>query len=217
MIEVSPAILTNDEKELHSLWLRYVEWEVNQIDVDIVGEGFSGDATLSLSQVMGILPSLLSSNYGPSKLGLHLMTTQPLELVTQHLELMSNKDLLLYVHNSNDIPPLLEYGLSLAYVYNPQDQILQLPDFLDKCVEVQFMTVSPGRQGGQFLPGVGAQVTKLRQLGYTGRVALDGGVNMTTAQVVRGWSVDRVSVGSFLQKSTDPKADYLKLKKFLNE
>jgi pentose-5-phosphate-3-epimerase len=53
-------------------------------------------------------------------------------------------------------------------------------------------------------------------LGYTGRISIDGGVNLTSAEEIKYWEIDRVSVGSFFQKSKDAQLAYMKLQLALN-
>ena len=78
------------------------------------------------------------------------------------------------------------------------------------------MSIEIGFQGNRFNKKVIKRVEQLREIGYHKKISLDGGVNLKTANLIKGLKIDRVSVGSFFVRSKNIIKDKLKLEKALN-
>src|SRR5690606_33134550 len=78
---------------------------------------------------------------------------------------------------------------------------MQAVEFYNQFPEVQLMTIETGKQGNPFMPAVLEKSQWLRSEGFTGMISIDGGVSLYTAETIKSYPIDRVSVGSFLSKS----------------
>lgn len=209
MIEISPAILTNDEALVSKLLDTYEAFSVAQIDIDFVEEVFSGNTTVAVEKVV----ALLTRNPIKKKIGFHLMLEKPeraVRLITQTKEI---SEYMIYIHFESEHAFIFDQSLDLENFGLAFKLETKLPDLkvLAQFPEIQLMSIETGKQGNPFDEDVADKVAELRNMGYTGRVSLDGGVNLNTAPIIKDWPIDRVSVGSYLQKSKQPELDLMKL------
>jgi pentose-5-phosphate-3-epimerase len=215
MIQISPAILVADKQSLASQLETYYDF-ARQIDIDInlAGDHFAGEPTVSPAT---IIPYLANSEI---RYGIHLMVSQPWP-VMEYLITKTRKDtkLSFYIHQEANFEPVLQHQAELRYPIGmtvKAESALKPISFYQRFPEVQLMTIETGRQGNQFQPHVLQKVNQLRQGGYQGLISVDGSVNSQTAQLIRGYDLDRVSVGSFLAKSQNPQQTYNELNELLN-
>jgi ribulose-phosphate 3-epimerase len=95
-------------------------------------------------------------------------------------------------------------GLSL----NPTTPLEVAEPFLDRLDQVLLMSVNPGFGGQQFIPSAAHKVQKLRQMldereNRRTSIAVDGGVNSTTAAIIRNSGADILVAGSAIFGSKD--------------
>lgn len=213
MIEISPAILTQDKDLVANLLETYSKFDINQIDIDFVEESFAGNDTVPLEEVL----SILASKPVEKRIGFHLMFQNP-EKAVKLIEEAKISDYMIYVHLESKHDFLLAENMDLGNFGLAFNLDTELPDLevLEKFSEVQFMSIETGKQGNPFDEAVADKVAELRNMGYTGRVSLDGGINLRTASFIKDWPIDRVSVGSYLQNSKNAELNLMKLQLALN-
>ena len=75
---------------------------------------------------------------------------------------------------------------------------------------IQIMTVDLGFQGTPFAPQALEKITKLRRLGYTGKIVIDGSVNDKTIGTIleNEGQADVLGVGSFFTRAQNPVANF---------
>lgn len=201
MIEISPAILTDDETKLAQLYAEYGQMEIGQIDIDIAESRFVQHDTVAAEKVL----QLTSTTPQTKKIGYHLMLAEPQSVVDQIIRISHLCGCRIYVHAEANYHFVLSGNYDLSHfglAINPKSELSNI-ELLQKFSEIQFMTVEPGLQGNPFVPEVGQKVQQLCDLGYIGKISLDGGINLETIDTVKTWPIDRVSVGSFLQNQPD--------------
>jgi len=79
---------------------------------------------------------------------------------------------------------LLELGVKPAVAINPDTTLYRIKPLLDRLDMVLVMSVFPGFGGQAFIPEVVPRIKELRDLGYTGEIEVDGGIDPTTAPLV---------------------------------
>lgn len=222
MLQITPAILTTDKTKLELLLKRYVKVGFSSIDIDVQAEPFVSDDTLDFNEVLDIL-----SNSGfPDNvsIGLDLKIKQPKSAVDEVVELSKRVEtsFRIYVYSTAEIQFLEDYDvegnhLGLGILGSAP---LKGRQFLDRFDEVQLMTIRAERQGSKLDPNLLDRVNELQFMGYEGQVSLDGGVNLKSAELINAYAkevrIDRVSVGSYFQKSKDLELDKQKLELALN-
>lgn len=214
MIQITPAILTNDLLEFEAQLERYAK-TVGLIDVDInvENDGFDGNLTVHLEDALELIASSEEAN--TVKFNLHLMVDFP----SEQIEAINNFKFVnrVFVHQETVIEDIEDYlmlekrGLAIK-----AESSLKAIDFYSRFSEIQLMTIKTGEQGNAFKVEVLNRVEELKKLGYKGKISIDGGVNLMSADLIKRYPIDRVSVGSFFSKSIDFERDYELLDKALN-
>lgn len=210
MIDIYPAILTNDRDEFLkcvNMFLKY-----GNIDIDIIEKPFSDNETLGIEEVLSF--EELGGIINP---GFHLMVDNP-ESMTEKIISSNLNSFRIFVHQEgvdNSLKYMKSRDFFLGIAIKLDSELRDL-EFYQNFDEVQIMSVELGFQGGGFQEKSLEKVDRLRGLGYNGRVSLDGGINPSTAKALRGHLVDRVSVGSFFQNSSDFESSYKTLNEALN-
>ncbi len=210
-MQITPAILTSDINIFSKL---IKEFEFTQtVDIDISRPPFVENTTLQLIDIMNLI------DFDHYSIGFHFMVNDPI----RDLEFLMNsnakeKALRIYLHQESE----LEF---LNYFEWPQNWIkcvavkldspLMTLEFYRQFEEVQLMSIETGRQGNPFKEEVLDRVEALTRLGYFGKISLDGGINLDTVDKVKNSSVDRLSVGSYLQKSQNVRESYRMLEEVL--
>lgn len=214
MINVTPAILTNDIREVADLFERYVELGFTSIDIDFAEESFVGNKTVGVKEVLDTI-----SLEVPVSIGFHLMMKNPQDAVEAIMADNTSEDLIrIYVHQEADIGFLEDLDIeeeSIGVAIMAKSELKDI-EYYDNFDEIQLMTIETGKQGNPFLEDVLERVEELRDLGFDGDISVDGGINLKTAPLISEYEIDRVSVGSYFQTSKDIEGDWQKLQLALN-
>lgn len=96
---------------------------------------------------------------------------------------------------------------------NPKTKIKKIINYLNLIDRVLIMTVNPGRYGSKFLPDNLKKVKEIRKLKPKLNIEIDGSVNLKTINRASKSTASSFVVGSFLQKSKNPKKSIEDLKK----
>lgn len=90
-------------------------------------------------------------------------------------------------------------GWKYGIVLNPEDSVTDNWELIKQFDIVQLMTVHPGQQGSPFVPEALSKIGELRELGFTGKIILDGAMNDKTLEVVlqQKYLPDAICPGSY--------------------
>lgn len=213
MIEISPSVLTNSISEFTRFVKAYEEFD--SVDIDIIRRPFLEDETISIEDAVKVL-----EDYKCPSIGFHLMVQDP----EKDLEFLKSsgflkKALRIYFQQESDISFLKEYtwpaNWSKCISIKLETKLNNL-NFYNQFDEVQFMSVEIGKQGNKFQEVVLDKIEELKEMGYNGKISLDGGINLKTANIIRHWGIQRVSPGSYFAKAEDVKFAKMKLDLALN-
>lgn len=213
MIQITPAILTNDINKFNEYLNKFLK--VGDIDIDIIEKDFVDNETVEIESIINNDTLLDYQN-----IGWHLMVNDPENkakmLLNSHFK---DKECRIYAQQEVALKSYLELKLPNNWSKCICLQIetkLESIEFYNNFDEVQFMSVKIGNQGNKFNSEALSKVDTLRQMGYNGNVSLDGGINLETAQYIAEHDIDRVSVGSFFSKALDKEEAYRQLNEILN-
>lgn len=210
MIQIAPAILTNSKAEFRKQLNDYSEiFELIDIDINEAGDRFEGDETVSIDFILTEIQNFSDINFT-----FHLMLESAETSINKIRKVNSQRILIhqkfLKNYSKNDF---VENNIGI--VVNPDDKFLEF-DFYNNFPEVQFMTVHPGSQGNMFQENVLSRVEELRRNGYRNTISIDGSVNSETANLIKNYQLDKVSVGSYLSKAENLQENAKTLHKILN-
>jgi len=96
----------------------------------------------------------------------------------------------------------VECGISLR----PRTLVESVVEVLPMCDEVLVMTVEPGFGGQKFMDDMVVKIGQLRDAGFEGDIAIDGGVNAETAVLCKEAGANLLVAGSYIFGADDRKA-----------
>ncbi len=213
MIEISPAILTSEIVEFQNQLNELTGFK--SIDIDVIRHPFVDNTTLQIQDVVNFLEKLTQINFG-----FHLMVEFPLEdLEFLKASFFKDRNLRIYIHQEAEISKLDSFGWPELWqrgITVKLESELREISYYQNYPEVQLMSIKTGWQGGKFDSAVLQKVEFLRKNGFTGKISLDGGVNLETAQLIKDSDINRVSVGSLFSKSHEDRKIFEELNNILN-
>lgn len=200
MIEIIPAILTSSAKEFHELARRMADAGVRRVHLDI-GDG----SFIPTETILGHV-ELMGTDL-PIDWDVHLMVQHPEEHLEHWWSVERAERFMVHVESDGDFLAVAEdihrHDKRIGAALNPGTARTLLEPIIGEIDLVQFMTVIPGKQGGQFLPWVLEHVRQMHEERPDLEIAVDGGVTPDTAhQCVAAGSNTLVS-GSYVVGSGD--------------
>lgn len=213
-MEICPAILTNNIKEFKNQLEIYSKY-FNTIDIDInvSGDGFEGVVTPNLDLIIQEIQRLPRIQFN-----FHLMLSKPF-WIYKYISDNLKQRVFYFLHQESDISFLddIEMTEDIGICIEKQTKLREI-EFYNQFSEIQLMTVEIGFQGSKFDKRILQKAKNLRQMGYTGRLSLDGGINLESAIDIRASEVEinRLSVGSYFSTSKDVKSSLEKLNNILS-
>lgn len=212
-MQITPAILTSDLKLFESLikQLSFTE----SLDIDIIRPPFVNNLTVQFEEIKHLI------NYEVQSIGFHLMVDNPkTDLINMFNSGLDQKNIRIFLHQESDLSFLKDFewpsswhkGLAIKLESELKDL-----EFYNQFDEIQLMSIETGVQGNPYQEKVLNRVLEVREMGYSKPISLDGGINLTTIDSIKKLDVNRISVGSFFQKSQNPKESYRMLKEALDK
>ncbi len=97
-------------------------------------------------------------------------------------------------------------GVKAGLSVKPETPVEDLFPWLSSVDVILIMTVEPGFGGQKFMPEEIEKIRALRGVGYQGKIAVDGGVNLTNAVDLVEAGANWLVMGTSYFKAADPKA-----------
>ncbi|MHB1131161.1 MAG: ribulose-phosphate 3-epimerase [Chloroflexota bacterium] len=174
---------------------------IARLHIDVM----DGQYVPNISVGLPVVESLHRHSHLP--LAVHLMITEPgrflKDFVSAGADLVwIHPEACLHLHR--DLQQLRELGVKVGVALNPATPLCFLDDVLGDVDSVLVMSVNPGFGGQTFIPHAISRIAQLRHLLSEQRlpveIAVDGGVNESTAASVIDAGADALVMGSALFK-----------------
>ncbi|MDO8503906.1 MAG: ribulose-phosphate 3-epimerase [bacterium] len=197
MIEIIPAILTNDSGELEDK-IKQAEGLVQRVQVDIIDGVFVNNRTVALESLEGIETKLL--------LDIHLMVHEPDSWVERAVRTLADRiigqvemmsDQVRFIGHVQETGSKIGLALDLLTPVSVID-----PSILNNLDVVLVMSVKAGFGGQEFSKSALEKIKALDEIRSRDntpfRICVDGGVNAQNIREVRRAGADEVAVGQSL-------------------
>lgn len=210
---IAPAILAKDFSTFSSELKRIEEANIfPYLHIDVMDGKFVPSTSFPERKEILALNSKIPFE-------LHLMVENPLEELAGWQQIPNVFRVVFHVESSDNTEQCIhkiqrnnwEVGLALS----PETPLLTAEPFFGYSNVLQFMTVKPGAQGGQFVDKVESKIRSFTKLAQRPICSVDGGVNEKTLPKLKNWGVEIAVVGSALMKAEDILAAYIRLQQHL--
>ena len=185
MIAIEPSILSADYTRLEEQAREAETAGVEGIQVDVMDGQFVPNITFG----PGIVRAL--RNVVNVTLDVHLMIVEPERYLKEFADAGADR---LFVHQEacthlhRVLQTIRELGIEAGVAINPGTPLGVLEEVLELAEIIQVMTVNPGFGGQEFIQSQLSKISHLRQIlderGYRTPIAVDGGIDTTTAPLV---------------------------------
>jgi len=212
IMQIIPSILENNPKN-YIEQISNLSPFLNHFQIDIADGILVPNKTAQLKEILYLLTNnqqLTTNNH----YDFHLMVSNPTTHIDYIEALKANiKIETIFIHYKalryeapfthfvHKYSSVAQIGL----VFNPEDDINTINSLIPvKTIPiVQIMTIDPGKQGNPFLVESLKKVEQLRSLGYRNKIAVDGGVNIETIQLMISQKQipDIICPGSYFSKA----------------
>ena len=176
MIEIIPAILTNSSDEFKEL-VHKLEPYTKRIHLDIADGDFVPNKTIAGHDEVGQIKTAV-------KIDVHLMVKKPQDVIARWFETQAERFIIhaeSEVNLSDIIKNIKSSKRKVGIALNPETSFDQIEPYLGEINFVQFMTVHPGFQGGQFVNTVVDKISSFHKQYPDIIIMCDGGITPETA------------------------------------
>src|SRR6056297_3011240 len=204
----APSLLSADFSDIFSAIKRIEDSGADWVHLDVMDGRFVPNITFGPKLVGDVRP------HTSLPLDVHLMIVEPekyidefadagADYITFHLEAT--------VHAHRVIQMIRKRGVKAGISIVPSTPVAQLDELLPFLDLILIMTVNPGFGGQDIIPECLNKVSELKRKaeikGYSYLLAVDGGVNRSTAARVKNAGTDVLISGSAFFKAEDPSAE----------
>lgn len=210
MIEIAPSMLAADmlhlENDLLDLRLNHIK----TLHFDVMDAHFVPNLSFGPA-----LCKAVHDAFPEYFLDVHLMMDNPQMLldsfvsagassITVHAEVLSDAESM--------IRQIKELGVQCGISVKPGTDVQNIEPLLPLLDRVLIMTVEPGFGGQKFMEDQLDKIIWLRNHGFNGRIAVDGGVNMENIDRITAAGADVLVMGTAFFKANDRAAVVQKVK-----
>lgn len=202
MIKLTPSLLAADLLSLGKEIQTMLDNGVDQLHFDVMDAHFVPNLSFGPSFCRAI-----HDQFPQLKIDVHLMMDNPEQYldtflqngaasITVHREVLHDPDIMVRkIHDKGVLA-----GLSIK----PATPVKALLHWLEETDLILIMSVEPGFGGQQFMPEQAEKVRALRKAGYQGVIAVDGGVNLENAPLLKEAGADWLIMGTSYFRADDP-------------
>jgi ribulose-phosphate 3-epimerase len=202
MASVSVTINSNTPADFAARMERIKPF-AKRIHVDLSDGVFTDNKTIGAAQVY---------DWDGVTMDLHLMLEHPMSQIETVISL--NPSLVVcHYESADDLAAIFEQlqsvGIKVGMAIKPDTTIEQVADWLPKIDHLLVFTGAVlGPNGGDFQLDLLEKVGAARALKTDLEIAVDGGINQSTARLAIDGGADVLNVGSFVHDAEDPEMAY---------
>ena len=202
MIKLTPSLLAADLLNLERDLERMTKNGIDQLHFDVMDAHFVPNLSFGPSFCRAI-----HRRFPALKLDVHLMMDNPEQYLDEFLEAGAAS---ITVHREVLYDPdammrkIRDKGVLAGLSIKPATPVKALLHWLDETDIVLIMTVEPGFGGQKFMPEQVEKIRMLREAGYRGVIAVDGGVSLDNAKMIKDAGADWLIMGTSYFRAEDP-------------
>lgn len=194
-IKIAPSLLSADFSRLKEEVIAIEKAGATHLHLDVMDGDFVPNITFGSLVIKAIRP------YTTLIFDIHVMVSNPeryikdfvdagADSITIHLEATKHLD--------RAVELIKSYGVKASVAINPATPIIMLEDIVDKLDMVLIMSVNPGFGGQKFIDGAVRKIRELRKKYPNLDIQVDGGINDSTAKLVKEAGANILVAGSYV-------------------
>jgi ribulose-phosphate 3-epimerase len=203
MVKIAASILAADmmhlSRDVHSM----EDAGCDMFHIDVM----DGIFVPNIAHGPALVSAMKKKTYLP--LDVHLMIIRPERYIDRFIEAGAD---FLTVHYESvadmglTLARIREAGIAAGVSLKPGTDAETLKPYLDELDMVLVMTVEPGYGGQRFMSDMLGKVKALRDMGYTGLIETDGGLNQENLPALVKAGIDIAVLGTSLFEARDKSA-----------
>ena len=205
-IFIAPSILAGDFAKMGEEVKRMQDNGADMIHYDVMDGVFVPNITFGPQMLKAIRP------YTTLPLDVHLMITEPIRYIKQFAQ--SGADYItVHYEACKDLKATLEAikneGVKVGLSISPDTPASVVAPYVNDCDMILVMSVYPGFGGQKFIEGSLEKIKEIsayvKESGKDIRIEVDGGINTSTASLVKQAGADTLVAGSAVFNAPSPK------------
>lgn len=205
-IFIAPSILAGDFAKMGEEVKRMQDNGADMIHYDVMDGVFVPNITFGPQMLKAIRP------YTTLPLDVHLMITEPIRYIKQFAQ--SGADYItVHYEACKDLKATLEAikneGVKVGLSISPDTPASVVKPYVNDCDMILVMSVYPGFGGQKFIEGSLEKIKEIsayvKESGKDIRIEVDGGINTSTASLVKQAGADTLVAGSAVFNAPSPK------------
>lgn len=210
MVKIAPSVLAADLLHLGEDVSRMLQAGADMLHLDIMDGHFVPNLSFGPSLV-----SALRRGFPDTYLDVHLMLEKPCQYLETFAEAGASA---ITVHMETGqqawdcLKWLRTHGLHAGISLKPGTAAELAAPFLPSCDLVLIMSVEPGFGGQKMIASTLKKARVLRDMGYTGSIAVDGGITADNAELAIREGIDCLVMGTGLFSSDQPERDIARIR-----
>lgn len=199
--QIVPSVLSADFANLAQEIAEVTATGIEVVHLDVMDGHFVPNITVGPPVVAWIRKCT------DAVLDTHLMITNPEKYAERFAEAGSDH-ITFHVETVDDPAVFVRYlrglGVTVGVTLNPDTPVEAVEAVAPLCDMVLVMTVNPGFGGQSFMDDAAQKCIRLRQIvGPDVRIEVDGGIDPTTAGIVKGYGADTFVAGNAIFGQSD--------------
>jgi len=211
-MKIHPAILVTKPTDL-IIQISDLMEVTKDFDIDIIDWQRTNTSTISVEQALEIK--------GEINLHFDLMCDHVLDKIALLVKEPRVKSIIITLDTLDEISQAFDiihhHGKKAGLSINPDKKLFEFSVYLNDIDILQIFSIEPGAQGQPFLPERLELSRQVREMGFKGKIEIDGGVNKKTIPILKQYPIDILSIGSALSKASDPSKAFQELEKTISD
>lgn len=202
MINIAPSMLAADPLNIGRDIQKIVSAGAKIIHIDIMDAHLVPNLSYGPAMIKAIrkgFPSCI--------LDVHLMMDNPANYVKAFITSGAD-ELTIHAEINEDIPRIIgeihSLGAKAGISIKPKTKVSEIEKYINDVELILIMSVEPGFGGQKMMPDCLLKLRQLRDMGYTGTLSVDGGINAENAKMAVQHGANRLVMGTALFNSQDP-------------
>lgn len=200
---ISPSLLSSDFLNLGRDCRMLNDSRAEWFHLDIMDGSFVPNISFGIPVVEAVRRATTKV------LDVHLMINRP-ELYVEEFKRAGADFLTFHVEASTHIHRTLQQikaaGMRAGLALCPATSLSTVEEVLGEAEMILLMSVNPGFGGQKFIESTYRKIERLRAMGYSGIIQVDGGVNTENAPKLFASGADCLVAGNAVFKSDNPQA-----------